>query len=464
MSEVEKKYHLHSNKLEFLALKWAITEKFSDYLKYGPPFIVYTDTNPLTYVLTTAKLNATGLRWLPDLSDYNFTVKYRPGKANVDADYFSRRPLEIENFVQDCTEECNPQTVSSVVSAINVVSCVDISLCQLTPEVHKKLPVVDMAKLGEEQMSDSVIGPVYSAVLVGCLPRKRTWKILKKRSKIIMQNFKELIIVKGVLLKETQGGMQIVLPEKYHKLVYTELHENMAHLGAERVIDLARQRFYWPCMAKDIVQYIKKKCRCVVSKKPNVVERAPMVPTQAKYPFEMVSIDFLHLDKCKGGFEYTLVICDHFTRFTQAYATKNKSSKAAANKLFQEFILQFGFPKRIHHDRGPEFNSHLFKELHRLTGIRSSNTTPYPPMGDGQVERMNRTFCNMLKTLPGKEKNNWKIHLPKLAFAYNSTINKSSGYSPFYLMFGRHSILPIDSVFRMEEATSNQKKSISENL
>ena len=271
LSEAEKKYHLHSNKLEFLALKWAITEKFSDYLKYGPPFIVYTDNNPLTYVLTTAKLNATGLRWVADLSDYNFTIKYRPGKANVDVDYFSCRPLEIENFIQDCTEECNPQTVSSIVSAINVVSCEDVSLCQLTPEVNKKLPMVDMAKLGAEQMSDSVIGPVYSAVLVGCLLRKKTWKIFKKRSKIIMQNFKKLTIVKGMLLKETQGNMQIVLPEKYHKLVYTELHENMCHLGAERVIDLARQRFYWPCMAKDIVQYIRKKCRCVVRKKPNVV-------------------------------------------------------------------------------------------------------------------------------------------------------------------------------------------------
>ena len=65
-------------------------------------------------------------------------------------------------------------------------------------------------------------------------------------------------------------------------------------------------------------------------------------------------------------------------------------------------------------------------------------------MGYGQVERINRTFCNMLKALPEKEKNNWKMHLPKLAFAYNSTVHKSTGFSPFYLLFGRQSILPID--------------------
>ena len=76
LSEAEKAYHLHSGKLEFLALKWAITEKFSNYLKYGPKFTVYTDNNPLTYVLTTAKLNAVGLRWVAELSDFNFEFKH----------------------------------------------------------------------------------------------------------------------------------------------------------------------------------------------------------------------------------------------------------------------------------------------------------------------------------------------------------------------------------------------------
>ena len=214
--------------------------------------------------------------------------------------------------------------------------------------------------------------------------------------------------------------------------------------------ELARQRFYWPYMRKNIEYYIRNKCACVASKKPNVLEKAPLIPIEATYPFEMVCIDFLHLDRCKGGYEYILVVTDHFTRFTQAYATKTKSSKAAATKLFNEFILQFGFPKRIHHDRGGEFNSKLFRTLHRLSGIKSSNTTPYHPMGDGQVERMNRTLCNMLKAIPDSDKQNWKDYLPKLTFAYNSTVNRATGYSPFFLMFGRNSRLPIDSVLPLE--------------
>jgi hypothetical protein len=67
LTAAENNYHIHSGKLEFLAMKWAICEQFPD-------------NNPLTYVLSTAKLNATGLRWVGELAEFNFTIRYRPGK------------------------------------------------------------------------------------------------------------------------------------------------------------------------------------------------------------------------------------------------------------------------------------------------------------------------------------------------------------------------------------------------
>ena len=146
-----------------------------------------------------------------------------------------------------------------------------------------------------------------------------------------------------------------------------------------------------------------------------------------------------------------LLITDHFTRFVQAFPTKSKSARCAAEKIFGEYILRFGFPKRIHHDRGGEFENKLHQRLYELSGIKSSCTTPYHPMGNGQVERMNRTFINMMKCLPSSEKNKWKNRVNHMAFAYNSTINKSTGYSPFFLMFGRSSRLPVDAMFHLEE-------------
>lgn len=76
LSPTEKKYHLHTGKLEFLALKWAVTEQFCDDLYYSPKFTVFMDNNPLTYILTSAKLNATGLRWVNELADFHFDIRY----------------------------------------------------------------------------------------------------------------------------------------------------------------------------------------------------------------------------------------------------------------------------------------------------------------------------------------------------------------------------------------------------
>ena len=89
LSNCERRYPTH--KLEFLALKWAVTDKFFDYL-YGAEFTIMTDNNPLTYVLTSAKLDAAGHRWLAALSNLNFSIRYRAGKRNADADGLSRRP------------------------------------------------------------------------------------------------------------------------------------------------------------------------------------------------------------------------------------------------------------------------------------------------------------------------------------------------------------------------------------
>jgi hypothetical protein len=116
----EKNYHAHSGKLEFLALKWAITEQFKDYLYYAPQFMVYTDNNPLTYVLTSAKLNATGLRWIGELADYNFNIRYRPGKANVDADTLSRMSLDMDLYMTSCTEETTQQVLQATISGVQI--------------------------------------------------------------------------------------------------------------------------------------------------------------------------------------------------------------------------------------------------------------------------------------------------------------------------------------------------------
>lgn len=101
----ERNYHLHSGKLEFLAHKWAMCKRFF----HAPSFVVYTDNNPHTYILTTAKLNAVGQRWVAELA--NFTIKYRPGKANADADSLSRMPVDFESYISQCPQSVYQEAV-----------------------------------------------------------------------------------------------------------------------------------------------------------------------------------------------------------------------------------------------------------------------------------------------------------------------------------------------------------------
>ena len=93
--KTEKNYDTH--KLEFLALKWSVTERFHEYL-YGGCFDVYTDNNPLTYILSSAKSDATGQRWIAGLANFNYRIFYRRGSLNIDADSLSRIPLEMEEI------------------------------------------------------------------------------------------------------------------------------------------------------------------------------------------------------------------------------------------------------------------------------------------------------------------------------------------------------------------------------
>ena len=424
--------------------KWSIIDAFRDYLYHAQSFTVFTDNNPVTHLLTQPRLNATAQRWAAELADFSFDIKYRLGKKNLDADPLSRLPILLEytqsinqNEVKACLgKKCDPWIFS--------LSC---KVEALLEETEWGVELLSQQEIRKAQRDDVNIGQVLQVIERGSRPTKEERSGACEKLKGLFNCLKSLKEENGLLYRIAGRFKQLVLPEKYKDPVLRKLHHEMGHINSEKVLYHLRKRFYWPCMQQEVESYIKERCSCLMNKKPNIRFVEELGSVESSSPFELVSLDFLHLEKSTGGYEYILVLVDHFTRFSVCYATKNKEAKTAAKCLFDEFVLRYGFPHRILHDQGTEFNNDLFNQLEKLCGIGKCRTTPYHPMGNGKCERMNRTLLGMLRTLPEKAKSKWKDHLQKMVHAYNATVHRSTGFSPFFLMYGRDPILPVDLMF-----------------
>lgn len=189
LTAAERNYHLHSGKLEFLTLKWSVTEKFRDYLYYAPTFTVFSDNNPLTYVLSSAKLNATGCRWVAELADFHFSIKYRPSRENADADSLSRLPLSIEEMMKQCTEELSSDCIAATAQAVEVQETLSSwtlsdSPCLSDGGGNSSIPA-DEIRLAQQE--DPHIGPVIKCKLNSVRPRGHQIKSLTAKSRCLLQ-------------------------------------------------------------------------------------------------------------------------------------------------------------------------------------------------------------------------------------------------------------------------------------
>ena len=200
-------------------------------------------------------------------------------------------------------------------------------------------------------------------------------------------------------------------------------------------------QFFWPNMAARAKEHVRKCCPCLAFKARQ--QKAPLKNNVATHPLELVHLDYLYLEPGKGLEENALVITDHFTRYAQAYVTKTQTAQTTANTLWDKFIVHYGLPEKILMDQGHNFESQLVADLCKLMGTQKVWTSPYCLQTNGQCERFNSILINMLGTLPKGKKSEWKNHIGMLVHAYNCTQNSATGFSPYFLMFGRQPHLPI---------------------
>ena len=462
LTKSEKNYAVH--KLEFLALKWAITEKFYDYL-YGNQFTVYTDNNPLTYVLSSAKLDATGQRWVSSLAEFQFNIRYRAGFRNQDADGLSRLPgtLEHQNSISTDSLKAICNNISTP-----YIECLSISTEPLDQTYHTSLGDLPGVNIKDQQWRDPMIRYWLQCVRDRYKPQKHYLPQHQQHvHAVFLRNYDRLRIQQGVLVREvivdSEKKFQTILPPSCIDMALHYIHSEMGHPGRDKTFAMARERFYWPSMHADVEWYIKNCKRCVLRKTPTT-QRAPLTNIHTYQPLELVCVDYLSLEQSKGGIQNILVITDHFTKYAQAIPTKNQTARTTAEALFKNFVVHYGIPSVLHSDQGPQFESNTIQELCKLLNIKQTRTTPYHPMGNGITERFNRTLIKMLGTLENDQKSDWKSHIPSLVHAYNCMPQETTGHSPYYLMFGREPKLPVDIAFGLDSGNQPSKTRYIEQL
>lgn len=408
-----------SRKLELLGLKWAVTEKFREYL-LGHQCVVFTDNNPLSY-LETARLGATEHRWAAELALFDLQIRYRPGTANRNADALSRLP--------------GVEPLESVAATVDQVSA---------------LPTRTPGDLRRLQESDPEVAPVLRALQEGRLPEGTEQRSWPRAARKLAGQWRRLELRDGVLHRRVHPpGLasprwQLVVPGALRPLVLQEVHDRHGHQGRERTHRLVIERCYWPGAYRDVQEHCRDCVRCGLGK-----AAVPAVHTfpghlVASRPLEIVALDFSLLERSRDGLEQVLVITDVFTKYTQAYPTRDQKAATVARILVERWFYQVGVPERLHSDQGRNFESELLRQLCTLYGVQKSRTTPYHPQGNGQCERFNRTLHDLLRALPPEQKGRWPQHLPHLLYAYNTTVHGSTGYSPYEMLFGRPARIPLD--------------------
>ena len=218
-------------------------------------------------------------------------------------------------------------------------------------------------------------------------------------------------------------------------------------------------------------------------------KRSPLLPlgleVQSAYatlatgsgPGELLHVDFTSIEetvplKEEPVIRNVLVLQDHFSKYVVAYVVKDQTARTAAVTLKNGYFGLFGAPAYLVSDQGKTFTGHLITHLCELYGVHKLRTSPYHAQTNGQVKRMNQTIIRMIGKLAEDKKVRWSEHLLELLSAYNGTRSAVTGYSPYYLLFGRKNRMPVDCLFptlcesphrtKMEVSVATMQKRLKE--
>lgn len=406
----------HSKTLTDTERRWSATDKemfgiISAARKWSPycsgSVVFHTDHQPLKFMRKQKDPRGKMARWLVEMENFDYRIEYIPGKDNVQADYLSRVEIPSSEKEVESTQE---------------------KACVYFEDVI--VPTLDIIKA--HQLADPSIADAMEQL-------DRVGEVSKGN----FRSYPNLEIDNGMLWK----GERIVIPESLQEVLLTEYH-GQYHPGVENTTLMLKSRFYWRGMEKKVREFVSRCRTCIQTKVSKVQHSDTQLPELPKCR-ERLCIDIACMPKSNRGKQYILQMIDANTKFIATAALDDQQAETIRKTLWPKWFATFGVPRSLLSDQGKNVDGKVIRDLCKKLNIIKIHSSPYHPEGNGSTERSIGSIKSIVRAMcesRGVAVENWDLLLDEATLAYNNTVNKSSGFSPFKSMFGSNAILPIDTV------------------
>ena len=415
-------------------------KKFEHILR-AKPFIIRTDSRCVQFLHTMKEYRGIFARWLCYMNSFKFSLEHRSGTKQTNADALSRMPGIPE---ENDDEGNDPNEYLHDVDDIYAIS--SNPKAQVTKEV-----------LRQENDQDPIISKIIKFVESNKKPDKEERKTLGSVGLSYVNMFECLSCQEGILyfqapkLNGILSPKRICLPTKLYRLAFDMCHSDPTggHYGMNNTFNKMKERFYFPHMYA-LISALINNCIPCITKRSSFQKEHKLHREQLSYFNQRVYCDVVgpltgspyHGRTC----HYILTIQDGFTRYLVAVPIPNQQTTTIVEAFINNWIYVFGCMETLHTDRGSSYTSNLFKEVMKALGIVKTVTPAYSPEGD-RVERAHRVLGDLLRSDRRYAAQRWTDKLSAALLAYNASVNRITGISPFEAVFHRPVSLPVDLIF-----------------
>ncbi|KAK0589707.1 hypothetical protein LWI29_017611 [Acer saccharum] len=330
------------------------------------------------------------------------------------------------------------------------------------PIIHLMSPSIQESEtVAPVDNGRSWIEPIFNYLQADILPGDRT------EARRIKAKAAKFCILYDKLYKKSFTGpyLRCVTPREAYDILKS-LHQEECgnHSGARSLSNRAiTAGYYWPTMRVDSQNHVKACDKCQRFAPMSHLPPGMLNSISAPWPFMKWGMDIVgKLPAAPGGVVYMLVLTDYFTKWVEVGAYQQVRDIEVRDFIWKNIICRFGVPKEIVTDNGSQFISFDFRNFCDKYAIKLSFSTPRYPQANGQAESTNKTIVNTLKKRLEAEKSQWAEKLPEILWSYRTTPRRSTGETPFSLVYGSEAVIPIET--RLPTARSENPNEEQNNL